>query len=183
MTEFPEYFRQQHRETFPWHDDCYSWPRLAVAMTPAGTDDLTATELDVHLVSNARERTFWLVGFVGCDRQTQINHVIYFAEKMAQGEVVMFKGLALTDDIVGALVARLIESEPEENPGQMISLVRTNWPTKIQRRVLNKLCDAATPGDLFREQKLAKRLHMPVDEVHHHLQVLADLGLVEEGQP
>jgi hypothetical protein len=75
----------------------------------------------------------------------------------------------------------MIESEPEEHPGQMVSLVRTNWPTTIQRRVLNKLYEATTPGDLFHERKLAKRLHMPVEEVHHHLRVLVDLGLVEEG--
>jgi hypothetical protein len=175
-----EYFSNS-RETFPWHDDCYTWPRLPVIIRPDGSDDLRATELDVHLILNARERQFWCVGFVGCDRQTQINAVIYSAEKVAHGKVQMFQGLALTEDIVDALVARLTQPEPEDRPGEMVSLVRTNWPTKIQRRVLHKLYDATTPGDPFHEEKLAKRLHMPVDEVRHHLRVLADLGLVAEG--
>jgi len=42
------------------------------------------------------------------------------------------------------------------------------------------LFDATTPGDGFHVEKLAKRLHMPVEDVRHHLQVLADLGLVAE---
>jgi hypothetical protein len=169
-----EYLSHSH-ETFPWHDDCYTWPRLSVVM-----DDLTATELDVHCVYDARERQFWCVGFIGCDRQTQINHVIWLAEEI-HAKVYMFKGLALTDDIVSALVERMTEPEPQERPGEMVSLVRTNWPTKIQRRVLNKLYDSTTSGDLFHEEKLAKRLHMPLDDVRHHLRVLADLGLVAEG--
>ena len=174
-----EYFFQNSRETFPWHDDCYTWPRLAVLITPGGTDDLTATELDVHCVCNARKRQFWCVGFMGWDRQTQINTVIYFAEKIAHGTVQMFKGLPLTDDIVNALIERMTESEPEEHPGQMVSLVRTNWPTKTQRRVLQKLSESTTTGDLFDEGNLAERLHMPVEEVLQALEVLADLGLVE----
>jgi hypothetical protein len=178
MTEFPEYFRQQHRETFPWHDDLYTWPQRFVSLTREGTDYLTAGQLDVHCVCAAPKRQFWCLGFMGCDRQSQINHVIYFAEQI-HAKVQMFKGLALTDNIVGALVDRLIEPEPQENPGRMVSLVRTNWPTQPQRRVLKKLYESA--GDKFpNEEKLAKRLHMPVDEVHRHLEVLADLGLVAE---
>ena len=59
-------------------------------------------------------------------------------------------------------------------------LVTPGWPNKIQRRVLRKLHDSVTPGEDFHEAKLAKRLHMPVDEVRHHLRVLADIGLVKE---
>ncbi len=55
-----------------------------------------------------------------------------------------------------------------------------DWPNKAQRRVLRKLYDATTPGEDFHEERLAKRLHMPVEEVRSHLQVLADIGLVEE---
>ena len=55
-----------------------------------------------------------------------------------------------------------------------------DWPNKIQRRVLRKLFDSTTPGEDFHEEKLAKRLHMPVEEVRHHLRVLAGIGLVEE---
>jgi hypothetical protein len=55
-----------------------------------------------------------------------------------------------------------------------------DWPNKAQRRVLRKLYDATIPGEDFHEERLAKRLHMPVEEVRSHLQVLADIGLVEE---
>jgi hypothetical protein len=151
-----------------------------VIIRPDGSDDLRATELDVHLILNARERQFWCVGFIGTDRQTQIDAVIYFAENIAHGTVQMFKGLALTDDIISTLLERMTESEPQEHPGQKVSAVRTNWPTTIQRRVLKKLCDSTTLTSAFiNERKLAKRLHMPVDDVRHHLRVLADLGLAE----
>jgi hypothetical protein len=173
MTDI-EYFSASP-ETFPWHDDCYTWPRLTVY------DEDGATELHVHLVVNLHERAFWVVGFIGTDRQQQINAVIYFAEKLAHGTVQMFKGLAFTDDIVNALMARMLESEPQERPGQMVSAVRTNWPTQAQRRVLAKLAklDNSTPGGFINEAKLARRLHMPVDDVHYHLEVLADLGLAQ----
>jgi DNA-binding GntR family transcriptional regulator len=67
-----------------------------------------------------------------------------------------------------------------ERPGQMVGLVQVDWPNKIQRRILRKLYDATTPGEPFHEKRLAKRLHMPVQEVRHHLQVLAEIGLVDE---
>ena len=57
-----------------------------------------------------------------------------------------------------------------------------NWPNKTRRRVLCELYDAITPREAFHEEKLAKRLHMPVEEVRQHLRVLADIGLVQEGR-
>jgi DNA-binding IclR family transcriptional regulator len=56
-----------------------------------------------------------------------------------------------------------------------------NWPNKTQRRVLRELAEVTRPGgDSFPEERLAKRLDMPVEEVRRHLQVLADIGMVEE---
>ncbi|MGO9157965.1 helix-turn-helix domain-containing protein [Mycobacterium sp.] len=58
-----------------------------------------------------------------------------------------------------------------------------NWPNKTQRRVLRELAEVTTAdsGD-FPEERLAKRLDMPVEEVRRHLQALADLGMVEEAR-
>ena len=56
-----------------------------------------------------------------------------------------------------------------------------NWPNKTQRRVLRELAEAtAADGGPFHEERLAKRLGMPVEEVRRHLRALADLGLVQE---
>jgi DNA-binding IclR family transcriptional regulator len=56
-----------------------------------------------------------------------------------------------------------------------------NWPNKTQRRVLRELAEVtAADGGSFPEERLAKRLDMPVEEVRRHLQALADLGMVEE---
>ena len=68
----------------------------------------------------------------------------------------------------------------DDYPGGSFCCIPVDWPNKTQRRVLRKLFDATTPGDGFHVEKLAKRLHMPVEDVRHHLQVLADLGLVAE---
>jgi hypothetical protein len=49
-----------------------------------------------------------------------------------------------------------------------------NWPNKTQRRVLRELTAVTTAdGGYFHEERLAKRLDMPV-EVRRHLQALAD---------
>jgi DNA-binding IclR family transcriptional regulator len=56
-----------------------------------------------------------------------------------------------------------------------------NWPNKAQRRVLRELAEVTRPGgSFFHEERLAKRLDMPVEEVRRHLQALADLGMVQE---
>jgi DNA-binding IclR family transcriptional regulator len=56
-----------------------------------------------------------------------------------------------------------------------------NWPNKTQRRVLRELAEVTiADGGYFHEERLAKRLDMPVEEVRRHLQALADLGMVEE---
>ena len=56
-----------------------------------------------------------------------------------------------------------------------------NWPNKTQRRVLRELAEVTIhDGSSYPEDRLAKRLDMPVEEVRRHLQALADLGMVEE---
>jgi predicted ArsR family transcriptional regulator len=61
--------------------------------------------------------------------------------------------------------------------------VALNWPNKTQRRVLRELAEVTTADSgYFPEERLAKRLDMPVEEVRRHLQVLADLGMVEEAR-
>jgi hypothetical protein len=56
------------------------------------------------------------------------------------------------------------EPEPAERPGELCTCIPVDWPNKIQRRVLRKLYDLVTPGEDFHENRLAKRLHMPVEE-------------------
>jgi DNA-binding IclR family transcriptional regulator len=58
-----------------------------------------------------------------------------------------------------------------------------NWPNKTQRRVLRELAEVTTADSgYFPEKRFAKRLDMPVEEVHRHLRALADLGMVEEAR-
>lgn len=58
-----------------------------------------------------------------------------------------------------------------------------NWPNKAQRRVLRELDEVTIhDGSSFDEDRLAKRLDMPMEEVRRHLQALADLGMVEQVQ-
>ena len=47
-------------KAFPFHEDCYTWPRVAVY------DEGGATELHVHCLRDARQQ-FSLVGFIGMD--------------------------------------------------------------------------------------------------------------------
>ena len=131
-------------------------------------DELTAAELNVHCICDVKHRQFWCVGFIGVERQMQINHVVWLAEEMG-AEVKMIKGLGFTDEIIDGLMTIMEEPEPDERPGQSVALVPVDWPNQIQRRVLRKLQDATTPGEPFHEKRLAKRLHMPVEEVRHHL--------------
>ena len=56
-----------------------------------------------------------------------------------------------------------------------------NWPNKTQGRVLRELAEVtAADSGYFPEERLAKRLDMPVEEVRRHLRALADPGMVEE---
>jgi hypothetical protein len=160
--------------TFPFHSDCYIWPQVAVI-----TEDMESVILNVHCLCDVNRREFTLIGFIGMDREEQISQTIYLAKEIG-AEVIAFKGVGFNDQIIGSLMAHMTEPLPEECPGQKVGFVTPGWPNKIQRRVLRKLLNAATPGESFHEERLAKRLHMPVEEVRHHLQVLADLGLVEE---
>ena len=127
------------------------------------------------------QRRFSLVGFIGVDREEQIGQVINLAEDVG-AEVKVINGFGFTDEIINRLMATMEEPEPDEHPGELVGLIYPDWPNKIQRRVLRKLYDAVTPGEGFHEEKLARKLHMPVEEVHQHLQALADLGMVEEAR-
>jgi hypothetical protein len=56
-----------------------------------------------------------------------------------------------------------------------------NWPNKTQRRVLRELAEVTTADvGYIHEERLAKRLDMPVEEVRRHLQALADLRMANE---
>ena len=161
-------------KAFPYHDDCYTWPQVAVVH-----DKFGATVLNVHCLRDTKRRQFGLVGFIGCDRQVQIDHVAWLADEI-DAETIVFKGRGLNDQIVSGLMSQMVEPDPEERPGEWCTFIPVDWPNKTQRRVLRKLYDAVTPGEDFHEEKLAKRLHMPVEEVRQHLRVLADIGLVDE---
>jgi len=71
---------------FPFHDDCYRWPRVAVF-----TDDGGA-ELNVHCLYHPTQKRFSLVGFIGVDREEQIGQVINLAE-MVGAEVKLINGV------------------------------------------------------------------------------------------
>jgi hypothetical protein len=136
-----------------------------------------AAELNVHCLYHPTQRRFSLVGFIGVDREEQIGQVANLAETVG-AEVKVIQGLGFTDEIIGRLMAAM--EATDDYPGGSFCCVPVDWPNKIQRRILRKLYEATTPGEDFHEKKLAKRLHVPVDEVRHHLRVLADIGLVKE---
>lgn len=159
---------------FSYQDDCYSWPQVAVVH-----DKFGAAVLDVHCLRDNRRRQIGLVGFIGCDRQVQIDQVAWLADEI-DAEVIVIQGHGLNDEILSGLMSRMEEPDPKGRPGEWCAFVLVDWPNKTQRRVLRKLYDAVTPGEDFDEEKLAKRLHMPAEEVRQHLRVLADIGLVQE---
>lgn len=174
MTQPSEAEFSYDHATFPYHPDCYTWPRLSVV-----TEDMTAAILNVHCLRDMNRKQFSLVGFIGANREDQITQVIFLA-KQAGAEVIVFRGVGFTDEIIGGLMARMEEPLPDECPGEMVALVHVDWPNKIQRRILRELAKVTThDGSSFHETRLAKRLHLPMDEVRHHLRVLADLGLVD----
>ena len=49
-----------------------------------------------------------------------------------------------------------------------------NWPNKTQRRVLRELAAVTTADGGYFNERRAKRLDMPVEEVRSHLEALAD---------
>ncbi len=165
---------------FPYHEECYTWPRVGVVTTNKSTDELQAAELNVHCMYHPTQKRFSLVGFIGVDREEQIGQVIALAETVG-AEVKVIRGAGFTDEVINRLMATMEELEPDEHPGELVSCVPVDWPNKPQRRILRELAKMTTPnGSPFHEDKLARRMHVPVEEVSHHLKVLADIGLVEE---
>jgi hypothetical protein len=156
---------------FPYQNDCYTWPKVAV-FTNEG-----AAELHVHCLWHVGQRRYYCVGFIGVDRQEQIGQVANLAETVG-AEVKVIQGLGFTDEIIGRLMAAM--ETTADDPGGSFCCVPVDWPDKAQRRVLRKAMDMTTRGVEFHEEKLAKRLHMPVEEVRRHLEVLADIGLMEK---
>lgn len=163
---------------FPYHDDHYTWPHVAVIYG----DDMKAEILNVHCRRHMDERRFYLVGFIGCDRQVQIDHVAWLAEEIG-AETIVFKGVGFTDYIINGLLTHMEEPEPAERPGELCTCIPVDWPNKIQRRVLRKLYDSGhSRRRLPREQAGQAAAHAGGggEEVRQHLEVLADIGLVEE---
>jgi hypothetical protein len=156
-------------KTFPFHPDHYEWPKATVPDVD--------TVLNIHCVRSVERRQFNLIGIIGADREDQIGQVIMQAQQ-ANAEVIMFKGIGLSDEICNALMANMHEPLPHECPGQKIGLLRTDWPTRFQRRVLREAMDMSRHGD-FHETSLAHRMRAPVDEIRGHLQLFSDLGLMK----
>ena len=154
----------------PFHSDCYILPRVAVF------NEDEAAELNVHCIRDEKRREFWLLGFIGVDREEQISQAIYLAKEIG-GEVIQFKGVGFNDQIIAELMARMTDM-PDERPGQQISLLDPGWPTRFQYRVMREAMDMSRHGD-FHEESLAYRMHAPVEEIRKHLRLLADLGLME----
>jgi hypothetical protein len=154
---------------FPFHPDCYEWPTVQ-----AITTDGEAISLDVHCICDTKRQEFDLVGFLGHNREDQISEVIFLAKEM-DAQVIMFKGVGFTDEILNALMANMQEPNPEEFPGQKISLVVPDWPSRFQYKVLREARDMCRHGD-FHESSLAYRLNASVEEIHQHLELLSDPG-------
>jgi hypothetical protein len=171
MTE--EFFYS--RDTFPFHADCYSWPQVAVV-----TEDMEFVILNVHCLPDMNRKEFCLIGFIGMGREEQISQVIFLAKEIG-AEVIAFKGVGFDDQIIGGLMAHMEEPLPHECPGQKVGLLRPDWPTRFQRRVLREAMDMSRHG-AFHETSLAYRMHAPVDEIRQHMQLLTDLGLLTEEQ-
>jgi hypothetical protein len=175
MTDDDEMFTFSYGpETFPFHSDRYTWPRVAVY------DEDGATELDIHCIRDTARRRVTLMGFIGVDPETQISCVIFMAQKYgADTQVITFKGVGLDDGIVNALMANMIKmSEDATNPDGQISMMHTYWPTRFQYKILREAMDMCRHGD-FHEESLAYRMKAPVEEIRQHLELLADLGLME----
>lgn len=162
--------------TFPFHEDCYKWPRVSVLAECAGEPQ--AAVLNVHCLYHRTQRRFSLVGFIGVDPAEQIGQVINLADEV-DAEVKVINGIGFTDEIIGRLMEAMVTTD--DYPGGSFCCVSVDWPNKLQRRILRELAKMTIPnGTFFNEEKLAKRMHVPVEAVRCHLKVLADIGLVED---
>ena len=56
-------------------------------------------------------RASFTAGFIGVDREEQIGQVANLAETMG-AEVKIIKGVGFTDEIIGGLMAAMVEPEP-----------------------------------------------------------------------
>jgi hypothetical protein len=158
-------------KNFPFHDECYRWPKVGVSW---GDDDVV---LHVHCIRNMKKREFMLLGFLDTLPEDQISAVIYMAT-LSDAEVIMFRGVGFDDDIITKLMASMEPLDPENNPEYKSAYVEAPWPTRFQKKVLREAYDMCRHGD-FHETSLAYRLKAPIEEVHQHLELLADLGLME----
>jgi hypothetical protein len=159
-------------ETFPFHPDCYTWPQVAVV-----TEEMESVILSIHCLHNVECQQFSLIGFIGTDREDQISQTIFLAQQ-ASAEVIVIKGVGFNDEIISTLMATMKEPLPEECPGEKLAMLITDWPTRFQRHVLREAVDMSRHGD-FHEESLAYRMKAPVEEIRQHLELLADLGLME----
>ena len=104
--------------TFPFHSDCYQWPRVAVV-----TKDMESVVLNVHCLRDMNRKEFYLVGFIGMGREEQISQAIFLAKEIG-AEVIAFKGVGFDDQIIGGLMAHMEEPLPDECPGQKVGILR-----------------------------------------------------------
>jgi hypothetical protein len=160
-------------DTFPFHSDCYTWPQIA-----AITADLESVILNVHCLRNDALREFTLLGIINMEREEQITHAMYLAKETG-AQVIMFKGVGLTEAIIGTLIARMEEPMPQQFPGQKIAMLRGACPSKFQRRMMREAHDIGRRQGRFHEETLATRMKTSVEEIRWHLELLADLGLME----
>jgi energy-coupling factor transporter ATP-binding protein EcfA2 len=98
-------------ETFTFQPDCYTWPRLGVVW---GDDTVV---LHVHCLRNVERRQFSLVGFIDVDPEDQISRVTFQAQSV-DAEVIAFKGVGLTDNIVNIFMLNMKEPLPDDFSGQ-----------------------------------------------------------------
>ena len=163
-------------KTFPFHPDCYEWPQVT------GPD---GTALNIHCIRDNARHDFILMGFIDVDRETQISAVIFMAQKFGgDAEVIAFKGVGLDDGMMNALTANIRRANEDldmTDLGGRVGMLHVVWPTRFQHKVLREAEDMCRHGD-FHETSLAYRLHASVEEIHHHLEVLCDLGLMEAAQ-
>ncbi len=165
-----EFYFSYSRKTFPFDPGCYHWPKVE-GITTDGEEVL----LNAHCIRDMNRKRFMLMGFLGHDHEMQISAVIYMAQKM-DAEVIVIRGLGFNDKIVNGLMANMLESE--DFPGCKTSLFNPGWPTRFQHKILREAEDIRRYGD-FHESSLAYRLHASVEEIHDHLELLTDLGLME----
>ena len=125
-------------QAFPYHDNCYTWPQVAVI-----TEDMTAAVLNVHCLYHPTQRRFSLVGFIGVDREEQIGHVINLAEEVG-AEVKIINGIGFTDEIINRLMATM--ETTDDYPGGSFCCVPVDWPNKLQRRILRQLAKMTNPN-------------------------------------